>query len=498
MENAGRGYMVNNSISNKTSFEIDSIEINDLPLKWCSVSLSEIINMGRLDASCFDIESKNILNIINSCKYPPKTICGSNGLATAYRPGICKRAFVEPSNDSIDMLTPSQIVDVKPKAEKHLSSKMKDNISNWFAREGELLLTCSGTIGKSSIVTNTLKNRCISQNLIRIVVNEEVYLGYIYAYFNTTVGQTLLTRNNYGAVIQHIDPNHLENIIIPNASKELKEKIHNLIMNSFKLRDESNELIDEATQLMINQLKLPLLNNFSVNSFDNYSNVDTFNVKLSNIDGRIDASYHVPIVNAIVKHLQQHASEVITIGDIKVSKAVILPGRFKRIYVDEGYGITFFSGKNITELNPSDKKYLSFSQHNKKIVEELMIKENMILVTCSGTIGKIALVPKHWNNWAMTHDIIRLVPQDSMQGYVYIWLQSEYAAKILESKSYGSVVSHIEKIHLEEMPIPLLKDINIQEQINNLAIEANKKRFEAYELEQRALEIMNHEIIFAK
>lgn len=35
-----------------------------------------------------------------------------------------------------------------------------------------------------------------------------------------------------------------------------------------------------------------------------HANVDTFSVKLSNINGRIDASYHVPIVDAILKHMK--------------------------------------------------------------------------------------------------------------------------------------------------------------------------------------------------
>ena len=36
------------------------------------------------------------------------------------------------------------------------------------------------------------------------------------------------------------------------------------------------------------------------------------------------------------------------------------------------------------------------------------------------------------------------------------------------------------------------------EKINALALEANKKRYEAYKLEQEALEIMDKEVIYAK
>ena len=122
----------------------------------------------------------------------------------------------------------------------------------------------------------------------------------------------------------------------------------------------------------------------------------------------------------------------------------------------------------------------------------------MILVTCSGTIGKIAMVPKHWDKWAMTHDIIRFVPVETISGYAFIWLQSEYAAKLINSFAYGSVVRHIEKEHINRLPIPLLKNHEVQKKINDLALEANEKRYQAYLLEQEALQIMDKDVIYAK
>lgn len=74
--------------------------------------------------------------------------------------------------------------------------------------------------------------------------------------------------------------------------------------------------------------------------------MDTFSVRLSEMSGRLDASYHVPIVNAIVEHLRQHAEEVTTVGDSRISREVILPGRFKRVYVDEG-----MDGYSLVESN---------------------------------------------------------------------------------------------------------------------------------------------------
>ena len=124
----------------------------------------------------------------------------------------------------------------------------------------------------------------------------------------------------------------------------------------YELRDESNELIDKANELMKEALCLPDVSEFDVDYYKKSAPVDTFSVKLSNMAGRLDASYHVPIVDAITAHLQKYAEEVTTVGDKRISKEVILPMRFKRVYVDEGHGRVLFGGKQLYELDPSGKK----------------------------------------------------------------------------------------------------------------------------------------------
>ena len=52
--------------------------------------------------------------------------------------------------------------------------------------------------------------------------------------------------------------------------------------------------------------------------------------------------------------------------------------------------------------------------------------------------------------------------------------------------------------HIRQIPVPILKNHDIQEKINSLALEANKKRYEAYRLEQKALEVLDKEVIYAK
>ena len=227
--------------------------------------------------------------------------------------------------------------------------------------------------------------------------------------------------------------------------------------------------------------------------------MDTFSVKLSNMAGRLDASYHVPVVDAITAHLRKYAEEVTTVSNKRIGKEIILPGRFKRVYVDEGYGRIFIGGKQLYELDPSNKKYLSITHHEKRIADQLELHEGMTLITCSGTIGKVALVGKHWENWTANQHIIRVVPANNeIAGYLNIFLSSDYGYQLITRFTYGSVVDEIDDTHVSNIPVPLLKDKAIQKQINDLALEASQKRYEAYTLEQQALRIMDEEVIYAK
>ena len=476
------------------------VHISESPIKWCSVSLSDMISRGkRLEASVFDVEAKQARESVYKGKYGTVILYGDNGLIeTAYYPGWMQRSRLKriwcdkPYGEGFYL--PSQMTDLYPVPEKHISRLADCDIDELRLKENTLLLTRSGTIGNISYVSKTLAGCVFSDDVIRVAFKKEYDLGYVYTYLKSKVGSLILQTNGYGSVITHVEPDHLAEIPVPNAPVGLRQHIHNLIARSYALRDESNGMIDKATSLMTAELHLPAIHDFQKIA----APVSTFDVKLSNMNLRLDASYHVPVADAIVTHLKENAAEVTKVGDSRISKAVILPGRFARVYVDEGYGRVLIGGKQLGELDPSGKKYISNTKHD-KILSKLEVHENTTLITRSGTIGKIAFVPKHWEHWIPSDHIIRVVPaNEDVAGYLYIFLTSDYGRTLITRYTYGSVVDEIDDNHVRQIAIPLLKDHASQKRINDLALEANQKRYEAYCLEQEALRLMNEKVIFAK
>jgi len=467
-------------------------------VKWTSIKLSEVAEQKyRFEANVFNIESKHARELIKNSTYPLLNLfSGDSFIQSAIYPTRFKRIYVN-KQDGIEFYMPSQLLEINPQPTKFISPKTKVNFEELKVNENELLITRSGTIGNITLVSKTLANRVFSDDVIRMRLYDDNDLGYVYSFLKTSIGQLLLKTNNYGSVINHIEPDHLSNIKVPNPSKKLKNQIDELIKESFRLRDESNELIETARKILLTELDLPPIEDIEKEYFIRKDDIENFTVRSKNLSNRFDGSYHHPIVKEILKLLPKKSKEIKLLGDSELSSNIILPGRFKRIYVEEDQGAVFFGGKQILELDPRDKKYLSLTKHSSRIQNELTIHENDILITRSGTIGKVQITPKHWNSFVANEHIIRVVPSNSdIAGYLYTWLNTDYGYELIKRFTYGSVVDEIDNHQLARIQIPILKDPNKIKEINDSVLKANDLRSESYNLDQEAIKIVNEEIIY--
>jgi type I restriction enzyme S subunit len=462
--------------------------------KHASIALSEIFAAGcRLEASVFNLEAMQARELIKDCGWPIVPLLDPQLLKSASYPGRFKRKYVGRKH-GLPFILPSQITEINPSPSKWITGLSAGSIKELSVNKRDVLLTRSGTIGQCSIAGTNLAGKIMSDDLIRLVPNEE-YCGYLYAFLVSKTGQLLLTTSNYGAVVQHIEPAHLGEIYLPVASKEIREEINELILSSFDLRDESNALILQAQETLIHAVGLPAIDEIEIKEYQSKVGVINCSQPLSMLQGRFDGSFHHPLAEAIEASLHKLAPNVTTIGDGAISSEVILPGRFKRIYVEEGFGVPFIGGKEIGSLDPRTEKNLSLQGHGERIKEQLTIHQNQVMVTCSGTIGKTNIAPKHWEGWTSSQHVIRITAASPiMAGYLYAWLSTDYGRTLVRRFTYGSVVDEVEDRHMKNVAVPLLGQPLI-EKIGNLVLKANEKRYEAFIQEQQALSLFNQKVL---
>lgn len=481
----------NTALNFEKTSEQESYNLIPDELKHVSVSLKEVFqNLTRLEASAFSLDAKIEKERILQSPFEPVPIWSEKGLVKdCYYGGRAKRDYVSKEVEgAIGFLGSAEMLEVKPKPVKFLSSKRID-VSPFAVKKGTILISRSGTIGNVTFVGETLSQHLVSEHAIRLIPRE--YGGYLYAYLKTDTGRTLVKANTFGAVVDQIEPAHFKKVLVPNPPRTVKKEIHDLIVESYELRDRSNELLNKAEKLLYEELCLPGIEKIEPKYLNSKAEVRNYTTRLSNLQFRLDSSFHVPHTKEILNVLAKNSLKIKKLGDPAVSKEIILPGRFKRVYVNKENGTPFLGGKQLLELDPYNVKYLSTDHHGERIKEQLLLKEDMIAVTCSGTIGKVNIIPKHWENWTLNQHVMRIVPYSKdIAGYIYCWLNTDYGYKLITRHIYGSVVDEIDNRHLSEVEIPFLKDQAKQKEINDLVMKANKLRYQAHEKEQNALDKM--------
>lgn len=80
-----------------------------------------------------------------------------------------KRNYIESIiPNSVGFLGSVEILNVKPKAIKYLTISQAED-KNLFVKKGTILISCSGTIGKTTFVNKTLENFAFSQHIVRLI-----------------------------------------------------------------------------------------------------------------------------------------------------------------------------------------------------------------------------------------------------------------------------------------------------------------------------------------
>jgi type I restriction enzyme S subunit len=277
---------------------------------------------------------------------------------------------------------------------------------------------------------------------------------------------------------------------------ELEEEINQKILKVHRLREEAQELLLKVKEMIYSELGLPKIDDNGVEYFGGEVGklVRVFEVKASDLDYRLDASYHVPILRLIKNNLKSGEEKghyrLTHLGD-GIAKIFDLP-TYKRIYVRPEEGYSVLSGVHLREIKLYDLKYISgrsFFKNEESFLDKYKIKKGWILTTERGTTGLSALVTEYWDGWLASHNILRVIPQDIDSGFLLAYLNTEYAQHQLKSKELGAVVEVLDPRDMGNILIPIPEE-GIQEKIGSLVIEGYDKKDKANQIEDEAIKLL--------
>lgn len=210
----------------------------------------------RLDASYHLSDGQLTLIAFKKANIP--TVPLKNVTERIFYGGRSKRVYINKPENGLPFIKGADIIKADFSNLKIISRKRTVNLHEYFLEEGWTVITRSGTIGNTAYVNKDFIGKAASDDIIRVVPST-IPSGFLYAFLSSKNGKALLTHGTYGAVIQHIEPEHIENIPIPILSNDKQLEIHNLIVKSANLRVESNQMLDNAKAELLQKSNLPKL-----------------------------------------------------------------------------------------------------------------------------------------------------------------------------------------------------------------------------------------------
>ena len=207
-------------------------------------------------------------------------------------------------------------------------------------------------------------------------------------------------------------------------------------------------------------------------------------------DFRIDPSLHLSEGVKCRAQLQNSPYELITVEEC--SSRIFLGNIFSRCFVkNKDFGATYLSASDTVLADIETGRYISKKQA--KQLSYLMLEKEWILATCSGTLGNITYTNKQFCDKIATHDLIRIVPSDTLfkKGCLYAFLSSRYGYYQITQSKFGGVVKHINDKQLGNVIIPRFPD-EFQIKINTLIQESSKLREEAVDALKEAHNIIGN------
>ncbi|WP_448620065.1 hypothetical protein [Geodermatophilus sp. URMC 65] len=399
----------------------------------------------RLDAAFFAdhfVQARETLLLIEAAG---TQIAPLRELGRVWDPPRFARAWAAPDEDGVPYLRPYDVFDYLPDAVQRLSVTRNRGIEDLRLTAGTILQTCSGrNLGPNTIVDEDLAGFCLSHDMVRIDITDDVLRLYVLAYLQSDIGQTLLRRNRSGSVIDHITAEDVGSVPVPVVPEDVMHSIAVRMHHAVTARQAARRDLRWALDhLADTTTPAPRWTQWPQPA-------------RSLLADRLDAAYHHPVVQRARRDAAAHGGPLI--GTLATAR---LPVRYKRYYVHGDNGRPIVSGRQLLQPEPINLRRVS--DRSFKNPEEYELRAGM---TIFGAVGRSegrqawpALVTADRDGWLASNDVMRLVPKpDQRPGALWLGVAAPRTQVQIKALSFGSVVDHMNPWDVQQIAIPAVSD----------------------------------------
>lgn len=354
-------------------------------------------------------------------------------------------------------------------------------------KPGMTMITCSGTIGRTTYVRSDMAGFWSSQHTMKVNPDPaKVLPGYLHAVLRSRFGVPIVVSAAYGAIVQHIEPHQLVDLPVPRFGAAVEQEIHDRIQAAADLRARFQAGVTAATRDLFESAGLPEL--LYLRWHDQPR--DTGFVASKATAASLRALNFSPRALNLTERIRAIPHR--TLGIICEDGTLRTGARFKRIDADPGHGVRLIGQRQAFWIHP-EGRWISPNEAPADISQS----DETILIAAHGTLGETEVygrsifITGKWLQHAFSQDFVRLVSSqpDVPGAYVFAFLRSEAAFRLLRSMSVGGKQQEYHTTLLREMPVPECTAAD-RERIAETVRQAYRWRDEADELEDRAQELL--------
>ena len=129
----------------------------------------------------------------------------------------------------------------------YISEETFSIIKNFKVKNGDIIISIAGTIGKVSLVSNIPDNTILTENCAKIIINDKNSLNSIYLaeILKLDIMQKQIKGNQIQTTIPKLSLQRLRNLKIPLPSLEKQQNIANIMRKAYLNKKEFEEKANE-------------------------------------------------------------------------------------------------------------------------------------------------------------------------------------------------------------------------------------------------------------
>jgi len=348
-------------------------------------------------------------------------------------------------------------------------------------QKDDVLICIAGTIGASGVFDLDVK-AIFNQNVSRLRFKKEVLPEYANLWFNSDAFLSLINQNATQATIKYVNNDILGNLPIPLPPLPIQNKIVSIMQKAYNEKQEkekkAGEMLNFIDDYVLGELgiKMPQIKKEML--FEVWSD------KVEN--NRIDAEYWQSYLEKVERSINN--------GKYKTKKLkkyitkIHYGASTSNAYVDDGIPLL-----RILNLKPNNlylPKVVYLPESFRKELGNAFVKTGDLLISRSGTVGTVVVIPKEADGFAFGSFMIKFCLNAKInKKFVSIWLNNKLNKLLTEREKIGAIQGNITISTIENfnIPIPPLEIQNkIAEKVTSIYKESRILQKEAKEVLENA------------